>query len=266
MKPPNQTCFAKNDVLAELGPHAQLLFALLPCHADREGRLEDRSRRLKVEIFPYYDVDVDKLLDSLATCEERFIIRYEVEGKRYIQINKFEKHQSPHHKEEDSLQAIDQHGSSQLVTFDDGLINVVVRLLGGWQRCCTLLIDEFEKWYRKDFCRFYLELLSSGCPPEQTAPLVGSLERENTRYVGTLTRWGHAYQLPPVRCVPVQYETRLKSLAAPKREVAKLPSIEFKRLDDVADVDPGAAHKPAQMAESTRCPGQRNTRGGPRKT
>lgn len=104
---------AKNEVLAELGPHAQLLFALLPCYADREGRLEDRPKRLKAEIFPYYDVDVDAVLQQLADCEEAFIVRYEIDGSRYLQITNFERHQSPHHKELDSIiQACPKHGSS----------------------------------------------------------------------------------------------------------------------------------------------------------
>lgn len=108
---------AKNEVLAELGPHAQLLFALLPCYADREGRLEDRPKRLKAEIFPYYDVDVDALLQSLADCEEAFVVRYEIDGNRYLQITNFDRHQAPHHKEQESAipclaQACVKHGSS----------------------------------------------------------------------------------------------------------------------------------------------------------
>ena len=93
---------AKNEVLAEIGVEAQLLFAMLPCYADREGRLEDRPKRIKAEIFPYRDVDVDAILESLATCSEQFIVRYEIDGTRYIQITKFDDHQSPHHKEAES--------------------------------------------------------------------------------------------------------------------------------------------------------------------
>jgi len=104
---------AENEVLAELGPAAQLLFAMLPCHADREGRLEDRPKRLKAKIFPYYAADVDSLLSQLAECSERFISRYEIDGKRYIQITNFESHQSPHHKEADSIiQPCPKHESS----------------------------------------------------------------------------------------------------------------------------------------------------------
>ena len=104
---------AKNEVLAELGPHAQLLFAMLSCYADREGRLEDRPKRLKAEIFPYYEVDVDALLQGLADCDEHFIERYEIDGKRYLQITNFNAHQSPHHKENESdIPACPKHESS----------------------------------------------------------------------------------------------------------------------------------------------------------
>ena len=89
----------KNEVLAEMGPHAQILFAMLPCYADREGRLEDRPKRIKAEVFPYYDVDVDDLLRKLSDSDERFIVRYEIAGSRYLQITNFDKHQCPHHKE-----------------------------------------------------------------------------------------------------------------------------------------------------------------------
>lgn len=86
-----------NENLADLGPHAHLLFAGLWTIADREGRLEDRARRIKVQLLPFYDVDVDELLSSLTT--KGFILRYEVDGERYIQIESFSKHQNPHHME-----------------------------------------------------------------------------------------------------------------------------------------------------------------------
>ena len=39
---------------------------MLPTIADREGRLEDRALRIKAELFPYEQIDVDALLDDLA--------------------------------------------------------------------------------------------------------------------------------------------------------------------------------------------------------
>ena len=91
--------FFTNEYLSDLQPLARLLFIGLWCYADREGRLEDRPKRLKVDILPYDDCDVDKLLESLENSPDRFITRYEVDGKRYIQIENFTKHQNPHIKE-----------------------------------------------------------------------------------------------------------------------------------------------------------------------
>ena len=92
--------FFLNDELAECDPLARLLFAGLWCIADREGRLEDRPKRIKAEILPYDNCDVDKLLDQLA--KHGFILRYEIDGSQYIQIIKFSKHQNPHKNEKDS--------------------------------------------------------------------------------------------------------------------------------------------------------------------
>ena len=89
--------FFKNDVLAEMDFAGRLLFIGLWGLADREGRLEDRPKKIKAEVFPYDDVDVDSFLGELA--KRSFIIRYEVAGERYIQIVNFDKHQNPHPRE-----------------------------------------------------------------------------------------------------------------------------------------------------------------------
>lgn len=89
--------FFRNAQLVELGFDRRLLFAGLWTLADREGRLEDRPKQIKMDIFPADNVDVDKALNDLARAE--LIQRYESGGKRYIQIVTFLKHQNPHHKE-----------------------------------------------------------------------------------------------------------------------------------------------------------------------
>lgn len=86
--------------MGNLSPFARLLFAGLWCWADREGRLEDRPLRIKAEILPYDDVDIENLLQQLHEAE--FIQRYEVNGNRYIQIVNFRKHQHPHINEQPS--------------------------------------------------------------------------------------------------------------------------------------------------------------------
>lgn len=89
--------FFTNDKLAECSPLARILFAGLWTIADREGRLEDRPKRIKAELLPYDDCSGDELLGQLANAG--FIQRYTVGGNAYIQIDNFLKHQNPHVKE-----------------------------------------------------------------------------------------------------------------------------------------------------------------------
>lgn len=89
--------FFKNEILAEMPPETRLLFMGLWCLADREGRFEDRPKKIKMELFPCDDFSIEDGLALLA--EGGFLIRYEVEGRRYAQVVNFTKHQMPHHKE-----------------------------------------------------------------------------------------------------------------------------------------------------------------------
>nr|ELR5127992.1 hypothetical protein [Providencia rettgeri] len=89
--------FFTNDDLAECEPLARILFVGLWTVADREGRLEDKPRKIKAMVLPYDDADCDKLLTQLHG--KNFITRYVVDGNEFIQINNWKKHQNPHMKE-----------------------------------------------------------------------------------------------------------------------------------------------------------------------
>lgn len=93
--------FFKNEDLAECTPWARLCFAGLWTLADREGRLEDRPKRIKGELFPFDSVEAEPLLAELV--QWGFIVRYQVGGSRFIQITKFVEHQAPHGTEKDGL-------------------------------------------------------------------------------------------------------------------------------------------------------------------
>ncbi|GAA0696235.1 hypothetical protein ISN75_06750 [Dyella marensis] len=112
--------FFKNEILAECEPLARILFSGLWCEADRAGRLEDRPKKIKAECLPYDECDIDSLLNQLAS--KSFILRYEVGGKRYIQILMFAKHQNPHKNEAaSSIPAPEPHCTSTVqVPSDDG--------------------------------------------------------------------------------------------------------------------------------------------------
>src|SRR5882672_33832 len=87
--------FFVNDELTELPPLARLLFAGLWCVADRAGRLLDRPKRIKLEVLPADDCDVDSMLWQLQA--HGFIVRYEADGANLIEICNWAKHQRPHH-------------------------------------------------------------------------------------------------------------------------------------------------------------------------
>lgn len=109
--------FFANDDLADIDPLGRLLFIGLWTLADREGRLEDRPRRVKAEVLPYDDCDVDGLLDDLQ--RHGFIQRYESGGERFIQVVNFTKHQNPHVKESaSSIPAPDEHRTSPVQESD----------------------------------------------------------------------------------------------------------------------------------------------------
>ena len=104
--------FFTNDELADITPLGRLLFAGLWVIADREGRLEDRPKKIKAEILPYDNCDVDDLLNQLQNAG--FIKRYKVDIPRtdqgntmdtpkadvgIIQVVNFTKYQHPHRNE-----------------------------------------------------------------------------------------------------------------------------------------------------------------------
>lgn len=124
-----------NELLAELPAFDRLLFIGMWCLADREGRLEDRPKRIKMELFPCDSYDVDDGLNSLAKAG--FVNRYQVEGFTVIEIVNFQKHQNPHGSEKDSV-----------LPDQDGYLNVNERkknvVLPGRQRKVHVKAKEFN--------------------------------------------------------------------------------------------------------------------------
>lgn len=100
-----------NDDLAELHPLTRLMFIGLWTIADREGRLEDKPKKIAAQVLPYDDHDVDSALSDLE--DAGFIERYTVKETQYIQVVNFSKHQNPHKNEApSSIPAPEQHRTS----------------------------------------------------------------------------------------------------------------------------------------------------------
>jgi hypothetical protein len=89
--------FFSNEDLVEFDFATRLLFIGLWTVADREGRLQDRPKKIKIDVFPADNLDVDAMLSTLHNGG--FINRYEVDGAKFIQITNWIKHQNPHHTE-----------------------------------------------------------------------------------------------------------------------------------------------------------------------
>lgn len=93
--------FFHDEDLVTLPPFTRLLFAGLWCLADREGRLADRPLKIKMQLFPADQVDVDAALTDLARLG--MVTRYVLGSDKYLQVNAFGKYQRPHPKEAPSV-------------------------------------------------------------------------------------------------------------------------------------------------------------------
>lgn len=92
--------FFHDEDVAALPLVDRLVYIGLWTVADKAGRLEDRPRRLKALLLPYDDADLNAILARLI--DAHFVLRYAVDGGRYLQIRTWDKHQRPHHTEPES--------------------------------------------------------------------------------------------------------------------------------------------------------------------
>ncbi|MFC3902537.1 hypothetical protein SAMN05421749_103293 [Acinetobacter marinus] len=92
--------FFQNEDIVELSCEARLLFIGLWTLADREGRLENRPKKIKMSLFPADEINVSELLSNIHKLG--FIKLYNINETDVIQITNFSKHQSPHGLEKDS--------------------------------------------------------------------------------------------------------------------------------------------------------------------
>lgn len=89
-----------NEDIIELPYEARLLFIGLWTLADREGRLENRPKKIKMSLFPADDINVAEQLENISKFG--FIELYNADGIDVIHIVNFVKHQNPHGLEKDS--------------------------------------------------------------------------------------------------------------------------------------------------------------------
>jgi hypothetical protein len=88
--------FWTDENLADCSLNARLLFIGTWNVADDDGNLERSARQLKAQIFPYDNIDCEPLVQELLTIGR--LIEYEVDGKKFLHIKNFAKHQKIDHK------------------------------------------------------------------------------------------------------------------------------------------------------------------------
>lgn len=112
--------FFTNDDLGEINPLARLLFIGMWTIADYKGCFEYKPKRLKVQILPYDNCDIEQLVNDLE--KSGFISIYSVRGRKYIKAINFTKHQNPHKNEREGgseIPDIDQ----QEVLFEENTLH-----------------------------------------------------------------------------------------------------------------------------------------------
>jgi hypothetical protein len=131
--------FFKNEVLGGLPFEDRLTFIGLWTLADREGRLEDRPSRIRIEIFPFDPkVNVSSCLDRLHAAG--LVHRYHADGGEYVFIPMFKKHQRPHANEAESEippYSFQQDTQKNLLPKSEGLLPKSEHLLPRSQALAT---------------------------------------------------------------------------------------------------------------------------------
>jgi hypothetical protein len=84
--------FFSHELLASKSAHARLLAIGLLTLADCEGRLRWVPMQVHAQVFPWEaEVKIEVLLGELVDCG--YALHYEADGKRFVQIVNFAKHQ-----------------------------------------------------------------------------------------------------------------------------------------------------------------------------
>jgi len=87
--------FFTDEKVALLPFPVRLLFIGLWCLADDEGRMKYRPGRIRNELFPEDEVDIDALVKMLV--DQSMVALYEVDGDIFLAVIKFSEHQRISH-------------------------------------------------------------------------------------------------------------------------------------------------------------------------
>lgn len=86
--------FFRSEDVAALTFRARLTWLGLWPHCDDEGRMKDNAKLIKGDVWPLDDVSLEDVEADLAElAAEGRIVRYEVDGRRYLAVTNWAEHQ-----------------------------------------------------------------------------------------------------------------------------------------------------------------------------
>ena len=121
--------FFLNDDLADCEPLARILFIGLWTLSDYQGNLEYKARKIKAQLLPYDNADIDQLVTSLD--KSRLISIYSNADSKYINITNFVKHQNPHKNERDKgtdIPTMEDENSKTVDTIDSKQVSDLIAI------------------------------------------------------------------------------------------------------------------------------------------
>lgn len=101
--------FWTDGSIIECSTNARLLFVGTWNFADDFGNLDRSAKQIKAQVFPADSFDCEPLIQELI--DRRLLVEYSANGKIYLHIQSFAKHQK-----------VDRPGAPRCPAFDDSLI------------------------------------------------------------------------------------------------------------------------------------------------
>ncbi len=99
---------------------ARLTWIGLWTHCDDQGRTKDNARLIKGDIWPLDDVSLAEIEEDLETLAARGrIVRYEVDGRRYLEVTNWSEHQKIQKPSPSRLPPPPHHSDSPPVALPD---------------------------------------------------------------------------------------------------------------------------------------------------
>lgn len=114
-----------SDNIDQLTPFQEVVFYRLMVNCDDFGRYDARAKLLSSRLFPLRNVTTEEIEDALCALQKADLITvYEVDGRPYLQMNTWEKHQQ--RRSDKSKYPSPDEGNCKQLQADDSNCNQLI--------------------------------------------------------------------------------------------------------------------------------------------